>query len=139
MEIQKSIYTSSSSRARKKRKTASSSFTAVLAETNDAQSSNETSHSSNINPLNSILSLQEISIQDEEKRRGRTYGDMLLNDLEHLRNSILSGKVSISQLESIQKNIETARPDVNDLQLTQIMNDIELRAKVEIAKYKKYA
>lgn len=135
MEIPKTSYTSSTSKASKKKKKSESGFSAALSESAGSHSTSETSGSSNID---SILSLQEVSLDEEKKRQGKNYGAQLLDELDKIKNAVLSGRISMDQLTALKHKIEAARPSIEDMQLNQILNEIELRAKVEIAKYKKY-
>lgn len=138
MEIQKTNYTVSTAKSSKKKRKSNSSFAEALSSASETFSSHETSSPSSIININSILSLQEVSIDEEKRRQGKQYGNDLLSELEEMRTLILTGNLPINQLTNLEQKLKKERPNINDIKLNQILNEIELRVKVEIAKYKKY-
>ena len=90
----------------------------------------------NINSVDSILSIQESDdpTQRREKRLGIQYGGDLLDHLEDLRRDLLLGATDIDKLASIAQKIRSNRRQTDDARLNTIIDEIELRAEVEIAK-----
>ncbi len=84
--------------------------------------------------VSNMLALQEIS--DEEVRRGKLaqQGHNLLDSLEKLRRQLLTGSLPLSVLQEMNRNLVLKKQVVNDPRLTAIIEDIELRAAVEMAK-----
>lgn len=82
-----------------------------------------------------ILSVQEIA--GDETRRGRTVkrGHRMLDALEALKLSILLGDVPVDQLDAIRLRMREQKERVNDPELREVMNQIEIRAAVELAKF----
>ena len=62
------------------------------------------------------------------------YGDDLLNRLDDLRLAILDGVLSKDKLTELAHNLRQKRQNSDDPKLNEIINEIELRAEVEIAK-----
>lgn len=89
--------------------------------------------------IDSILALQQVNDEEISRKKTIAYGHDLLDGLERLRNQLLLGEVSFSQLKNIERLMQNYRKDsFTDPALTDIINDIETRVAVEIAKYEKY-
>ena len=89
-----------------------------------------------INSVNSILTVQETDDPSERrgKRLGSQYGGDLLDNLEQLRRDLLLGTTDMDKLASIAQKIRSNRRQSDDTKLNEIIDEIELRAEVEIAK-----
>ena len=84
--------------------------------------------------VNSLLSLQETPTATDGRSKGLQRVEDLLDHLDAIRHGLLLGHISKNQLNNIVKIISTQRDKNLDPALTQLINDIELRAKVELAK-----
>lgn len=86
--------------------------------------------------VEAILSVQEVPDASEERSRGlaRQYGDDLLDRLESLRRDLLSGAIPKDKLAHLARALRAQRGQTDDPRLKTIIDEIELRAKVEIAK-----
>ena len=62
------------------------------------------------------------------------YGDDLLNRLDDLRLAILDGVLSKDKLTELAHNLRQKRQNSDDPKLNEIINEIELRAEVEVEK-----
>jgi hypothetical protein len=89
-----------------------------------------------VGTVESILAVQEVPDAPEERSRGlaRQYGDDLLDRLESLRRDILLGAIPKEKLVNLAHALRAQRGQTDDPRLKQIIDEIELRAKVEIAK-----
>ena len=89
-----------------------------------------------VGTVDSILAIQEAD--DQSQRRGKQlgcqYGGDLLDQLEEVRRDLLLGEIDIDQLGSIAQKIRSNRRQSDDVKLNEIIDEIELRAEVEIAK-----
>jgi hypothetical protein len=85
--------------------------------------------------LESILSLQEIDEPLQRRRRAIGRGDNLLDRLDELRLALIDGRLSRATLESLATLVRAQRQDAGDPGLQAVLDDIELRAAVELAKY----
>lgn len=81
-----------------------------------------------------LLGLQEIGEAPERRRRVIKRGENLLAALEALRDSLLTGAISEAKLRQLTQLMAEDRPDTADPHLQQVLNEIELRAAVELAK-----
>lgn len=88
-----------------------------------------------VSALGGLLALQEVPDATQEgRRRSVARGDALLDGLDELRIGLLTGHVSRDKLTDMARLVRQARPMVDDLRLTELLDEIELRAAVELAK-----
>lgn len=122
----------------KTRKTSSKSgaFSETLKEAAEAQETGSASGVAGVSPVGAILSVQEVPDSTEERSRGLlvVYGDELLNRLEELRLGLLIGSIPKDQLAELAHRMREKKQQVDDPGLIEIIDEIELRAEVEIAK-----
>ena len=87
-------------------------------------------------PVDSILALQEVSgnIDEHGQRKLQQYGEDLLDQMEDLRRQLLTGSISKDDLAHLAGKMRAHRRETNDPNLNEIIDEIELRAEVEIAK-----
>lgn len=69
-----------------------------------------------------------------KKRRAAAHGNDILDKLEDLRAAILTGVISKSKLIELAQTLRDKREPGLDKELNQILDDIELRAEIELAK-----
>ncbi len=100
----------------------------------EAQSSGAMSGTAPITSVNSLLSLQEMPSATDGKSKGVQRAEGLIEHLEAIRHGLLLGQISKKRLQDIVRALEVQREKNMDPGLVQIINDIELRAKVELAK-----
>jgi hypothetical protein len=61
-----------------------------------------------------------------------------LDELEKLRHAILAGRISEKQLRNLEARLEQLKTKFPDQGLSDIVNDIDLRIQVELAKIQRY-
>lgn len=103
-------------------------------------SSGGVSGASGTSLIGSILALQQSEGEegDAAKERAKSRAQELLRELELLRLDILSGVIPRGHLIALAQTIKTSREGVFDPRLTEILDEIDLRAQVELAKYDPY-
>ncbi|MFN3686055.1 flagellar assembly protein FliX [Salinarimonas sp.] len=84
--------------------------------------------------LDAILALQGEPDLGERRRRASARGRALLDGLDRLKAGLLAGRVSQSELAALEARLVEARERSGDPRLDGILDEIELRARVEIAK-----
>jgi hypothetical protein len=90
--------------------------------------------SSPVQSVNALLALQEVGDSTEGRKRARRRAEELLDKLEELRLAIALGEVPLSQLETLAHSLAQRQGAMDDPKLAQIINEIEIRAAVELAK-----
>lgn len=100
----------------------------------DAGEAPATSAASATADVGGMLMLQEVS--DEELRRERIVreGESMLDSLEKLRQALLMGQLPLDVLRTLEDRLKRQRERAFDPRLIEIIDDIELRAAVELAK-----
>lgn len=88
---------------------------------------------SSVQSLDAILALQSVEDEGDRSRRAVKHGHDLLDQLEALRADLLAGHVEPQRIGSLLSLIR-ARQDVDEPQLKSLVDDIALRARVELAK-----
>lgn len=89
-----------------------------------------------VGAVDSILAVQEVPDATDGRSKGilLQYGDDLLNRLDDIKIAILSGAVSKDKLTELAQTLRQRRQNSDDPKLNEIIDEIELRAEVEVAK-----
>lgn len=87
--------------------------------------------------IDAILALQSVEDPLLAKKKATRRGHLLLDALDALKADLLAGRVPEARIERLLTLIRDARNDV-DPALDSIITDIELRARVELAKLGHY-
>ena len=88
--------------------------------------------------VDALLAIQEVDdAVDGRTRQGRRWGESVLDKLEQLRIGLIGGGIPPSDLEAVTQMLDEGRGDVEDPGLNDILDEIELRARVELAKYRR--
>ena len=111
-------------------------FADHLKEAAEAIGTTEATDSPSANPADAVLGVQEAPDATEARPRGlaRRRGDELLDHLELLRHELLAGAVSKGRLVGLAQSVRAKRHRTSDPRLEEILDEIELRAEVEVAK-----
>ncbi|MGV3489975.1 MAG: flagellar assembly protein FliX [Devosia sp.] len=83
--------------------------------------------------LDALLALQAVEDPLLKKRRAARRGSQLLDTLDGLKTDLLAGKMSEGRLNQLMAVMSQAR-EQSDPGLDALLDDIELRARVELAK-----
>jgi hypothetical protein len=108
------------------------SFSKQLDETAETGASQSMSGASSIM---GVLGVQEIDDALGQASRGKMRAIDILDRLEELRIELLSGAISRDKLMQLSQVVSARRSEVTDPQLGQVLDEIDLRAQVELAKY----
>lgn len=87
--------------------------------------------------VDALLAMQEVGDATEEKARGQAsrYGEDLLNRLNVIQDALLVGAIPKDKLMDMAHKLRSGRVKIQDPRLNDILDEIELRVEVEIAKY----
>lgn len=89
-------------------------------------------------PVNALVALQEVSDALEGKRRAVRRGNDMLDLLDEVRHGLLTGSVSETKLSSLVRVVEATQDHLSESGLADLLGEIELRARVELAKLGRY-
>lgn len=128
------ISTSRVSQKKKKGGAAKSGFSNALSSTGGTAAAPPPSGTSPLTAVNSLLSLQEMPTSTEGRSKGVDRVEDLLLNLEIIQHGLLAGQIPHGKLSNIITVVSQERELSNDPQLDQILDDVELRVRVELAK-----
>lgn len=112
-----------------------SGFAGALDETGDAASApSGVTGGGPIQSVDSLLALQGQDDAAERHGRARARGEVLLDRLEMLRTDFLLGRIPRSRLDELGALVRSKRVDIDDPELAGVLDEIELRVEVELAK-----
>lgn len=84
--------------------------------------------------MNALMALQGVEDATERRRRAIRRGSGLLDRLDELKLALLQGEAGEGALERLTRTLREERPEDADLALTSLLDQIDLRAAVELAK-----
>jgi hypothetical protein len=89
-----------------------------------------------VNSLSVVLAVQETpdAAKGRARQRARDRGFKMLDFLEEIRAGLLVGAIPKDRLEQLAQMVRAKREQIDDPKLTAILDEIELRAAVELAK-----
>jgi hypothetical protein len=89
---------------------------------------------SGVMSVGAILALQEVGGPLENRRRAMGRAGRILDVLEDVKIGLLSGEVTADDLERLKRAVRDERLATDDERLEGVLNEIETRAAVELAK-----
>lgn len=87
-----------------------------------------------VSDVSALMALQGVETATERRRRAVRRGGTLLDRLDELKIALLSGEAGEGALERLGRTLREERPDDADPDLTGLLEQIDLRAAVELAK-----
>lgn len=131
MKIDPTVSRSTAGVRRSGASASSGGFAKVLG---DAGPATAASGGSPLSGINAVLSLQEVDDPLVGRGRARKRGELLLDRLEEIRMGLLMGRIPRARLEELSTMVQATRERCDDERLNAVLDDIELRAAVELAK-----
>jgi hypothetical protein len=89
---------------------------------------------SGVADVSALMALQGVEDPTERRRRAIRRGGGLLDRLDELKLALLSGEVGDVALERLSRSMREERPEDADPGLAQVLDQIDLRVAVELAK-----
>ena len=84
--------------------------------------------------LDALLALQEMGGPLERRRRAVGRAGHILDVLDDLKLAVIDGEVSGAHLDQLMKAVRDQREATDDPRLEGVLDEIEMRAAVELAK-----
>lgn len=136
MKIDKTNQSSQTSKSKKKGNVSSgdSSFQDMVS--GDVGGASQAGASHSINRIDALLAVQaaEDPTQKAANKRMRHRADLILQSLERIRMQLLSGNLTIGDVIDIASIVSSHREKIMDPDLTALLDEVDLRAQVELAK-----
>lgn len=89
--------------------------------------------------VEALLTLQDVGGPLERRRRAVGRAGRLLDALDEIKIALLHGQLSAGDLQRLERAIRDQRAATGDPQLEELLNEIETRAAVELAKLEQAA
>ncbi len=111
----------------------SSSFSKALG-ASPAPAQSSVSGGGALGPVDALLALQEVAGNPNRRAVARQRGEDLLDRLDELRLALLDGRLPRATIERLVAVVGAQRVKTDDPKLAEVLDEIELRAAVELAK-----
>lgn len=126
------VESSSIKRANRAGATGATSFAAE--EIADAKTAAALTGTGPIAAVDTILALQSVEDSTDSRTRGVNHGEQLLKLLDELRDGLLAGGIPRAILNRLALATAKRRESFADPKLQTVLDEIDLRARVELAK-----
>lgn len=125
----------SSSGARPARSAGGDGFRIITPESaGGASQASSVSAAQGVMGVEALLALQDVGGPLERKRRAVRRAGRILDVLEDLKVALLEGELSGADLDRLRRAVRDERANTDDPALEAVLDEIELRAAVEVAK-----
>ncbi len=92
------------------------------------------SGSSQLGSVDALLALQAVGERPDGSAQARERAEELLDQLDEIRLGLLVGAIPRAEIEKLSAMIQRKRAHVGDPRLAELLDDVDLRARVELAK-----
>jgi hypothetical protein len=123
-----------SSPARRKEAAGGASSGAFSAELHHTARAQGTAGAGPLEGLDALLSIQEVPDATESGSGAKRHAEDLLDRLDEVRNALLVGTLPRQKLDELARLVRARRERVLDPRLSGVLDEIELRCRVELAK-----
>lgn len=137
MRIQGPKDTAPVTSGRRTDKTADSARTdafARLLAPEEAPAAAPTTGSRPVSGVNPVLTVDPIGDEPQRRRRSRHRAEAILDGLDEIRHGLLLGVIPGDALVNLVDQLALARETVSDPKLLEVLDEVDLRAQVELAK-----
>jgi hypothetical protein len=123
-----------SSPTRRKEATSGAAPGAFAAELHQSSRPQGTTGAGHVETLEALLAVQEVPDATQSGGGAQRHAEDLLDRLEEVRNALLVGALPRQKLDELARLVRLRRERVLDARLASILEEIELRCRVELAK-----
>lgn len=101
----------------------------------DAAPARPMSNAQPLEALEGLLAAQEAASDDRPARKwAREHGETILRELDGIRVGLLSGRIPAETITRLLGTLDRRRERIADPMIREALDEIELRARVELAK-----
>lgn len=86
-------------------------------------------------PMDGLLLLQEVDDESGQRRQAKERGEALLDRLDEIRSALLRGTMDGGSLDQLLNQVREQKVALSDPRLREVLDEIELRVAVELAKF----
>ncbi len=122
-------------RATKTGKAKGAGFSKHLDGPDEVETLGGASATSGISAVAGLYGLQEVDDALSRAAKGKLRAEDILDRLDGIRIALLEGALSKDKLRQLSHVVNLRRPEVTDPTLGEILDEIDLRAQVELAKF----
>ena len=124
------------SKTAKTTRTSGSGFADSLASLDQAEEAQAVETPAAVGGIAALIATQQVgdALDREAKKRLVEYGNDLLDKLEELRHGLLLGAIPKDKLIAMAQMVRSRRDSTPDPRLSELLDEIELRVEVELAK-----
>lgn len=107
--------------------------------TQASQGASSVSPAQAVTRVDALLSIQGVDSATEGAARRRMHhrADAILTQLDELKLTLLGGGLTVGQVVNIADMVASHREAINDPEMTALLDEIDLRAQIELAKIRK--
>ena len=107
--------------------------------TDAASETSQNAATQSIAKVDALLAVQGVENATERGARRRMHirADKILRQMDHLRLALLTGDLTLGQVVDIADVVAAHRENITDANMTAVLDEIDLRAQIEIAKMRK--
>ena len=136
MKIEGTKSAQSSDKSRKKGAVQKSDGSFGSMVTGGAADTKKSSNTQSIAGVDALLAVQgaEDPTARAAKKRMRVRGESILDGLDRIRMSILTGTLTVGEVIQVADMVASHREKIMDPRLTAVLDEIDLRAQVELTK-----
>jgi hypothetical protein len=87
-----------------------------------------------VSSVQALIALQEVGGPLERRRRAMSRAGRILDVLDEVKVAVLDGSLSTASLDRLTRAVRDQRETTDDPALESVLDEIELRAAVEMAK-----
>ena len=113
----------------------STGFSDHLTESNTDTAVTHAGGAAPANSIESLLAIQEVGDAIEGAKQARERGESMLDRLDEIRHDLLMGTLTPAKLDELGRMVKRQRTIIEDPGIRDVLDEIELRAAVELAKY----
>ena len=95
------------------------------------------SAASSVNAVSGVFAAQEVDDAADRESRGKKRALDMLDKLDDIRHGLLSGELSADKLMDLSRLLQSRKEMVDDPALAEVLDEIDLRAQVELAKFQR--